>query len=110
MSQDPAVIRETIELEIEPIPPDTIASAKEELMPLIEAALREAGQAELLTTGQIQIQVERTFPTDQAIVIGLTLLSQIAIETFKGLVLPALKRKFKARKRTRAKRHAKKRR
>jgi hypothetical protein len=35
---------ENIELELEPIPPDTIASGKAELMPLIQQVLRNAGK------------------------------------------------------------------
>lgn len=64
---------EYIELTIQPIPPDTVSSVRAELLPTIEAALHEAGQEQLLTEGQIQVEVEQTFPTDQAIVVGLTL-------------------------------------
>jgi hypothetical protein len=88
---------EYIELTIQPIPPDTISSVKADLRPIIEAALREAGQEHLLTEGQIQVEVEQTFPTDQIITVGLTLLSGIALETFKEVVLPRLKKHFRTK-------------
>lgn len=94
---------EVIELELTPIPPDTIASAKEELTPLIEATLREAGREDLLSEEHIRVQVEKTFPTDAAIVVGLTLLTGIALETYKELILPRLKRRFEVKEKSRRK-------
>jgi len=94
---------EYIELTIQPIPPDTISSVKADLLPTIEAALREAGQEQLLTKGQIQVEVEQTFPTDQVIVVGLTLLSGIALETYKEIVLPRLKKRFRTRQKQKRK-------
>jgi len=87
---------EYIELTIEPIPPDTLSSIRADILPVIEAALREAGQEQLLTDGQIQVEVEQTFPTDEIIIVGFTLLSGIALETYNAIVLPALKKRFKA--------------
>ncbi len=74
-------VSEIIQLELTPIPPDTVASAKTELMPLIETALREAGRSDLLSDEHIQIQIEKTYPTDEVIIVGLALLSGIALET-----------------------------
>ena len=91
---------EVIELRLIPIPPDTIASAKQELMPLIEASLHEAGRESLLSEKQIQIQIDKTFPTDQAVIIGLTLLSGIAVETYKALILPRLKERFEVKQKS----------
>ncbi len=96
MATHPETEPEYIELTIQPIPPDTVSSVKAELLPTIEAALREAGQEQLLAEGQIQIEVEQTFPTDEVIVVGFTLLSGIALETYKEIVLPALKKRFRA--------------
>ena len=87
-------LKEVIELEIVPIPPETVASTKEHVIPLVEEALREAGRQELLTDGEIQIQVEQTFPVDAVIVLGLTFLSQIALETYKEVILPRLKQRY----------------
>lgn len=99
---------EYIELSIQPIPPDTVASVRAELLPVIEDALRQAGQEQLLKEGQIQIEVERTFPTDEVIIIGFTLLSGIALETYKAIVLPALKKRFRIRQKRRQKGKGKK--
>lgn len=94
---------ESFELELEPIPPDTIASSKAELMSIIQQVLKEVGKDNLLSDGQIDIQVEKTFPTDAAIVVGLTFLSGAALETYKALVLPALKKRFAVRERPKSK-------
>jgi hypothetical protein len=94
---------EVIELELTPVPPDTLASSKEELMPLIEAALRDAGREDLLSGKDIQIQIEKTFPTNEVIIVGLTFLSNVALETFKALILPRLRRRFEVRQRSKRK-------
>jgi hypothetical protein len=86
-------------LELTPIPPDTIAAVKEEVHSLIEALLRDAGQEQLLADRQIDIHIEQTFPTDQAIVLGLTLLSSISLEVFKMIILPGLKKRFEVKRR-----------
>jgi len=99
---------EYIELTIQPIPPDTVSSVKADFLPTIEAALREAGQEQLLTEGQIQVEVEQTFPTDEVIVVGFTLLSGIALETYKAIILPALKKRFRAWQKRRRKSKRKK--
>ena len=99
---------EYIEVIVEPIPPDTLSSAKADILPVIEAALREAGQEQLLAEGQMQVEVEQTFPTDEIIIVGFTLLSGIALETFKAIVLPALKKRFKAWQKRRQKSKRKK--
>jgi hypothetical protein len=92
---------EVVELELTPIPPDTIDSTKEELVSLIETTLREAQRADLLSDEHIHLQIEKTFPTDAAIIVGFTLLSGIALETYKELILPMLKRQFEVRQRAR---------
>ncbi|HEX6291851.1 MAG TPA: hypothetical protein VFZ66_21885 [Herpetosiphonaceae bacterium] len=95
---------DVIELELTPIPPDTIASGKAEIQSIIEAALREHGQTQLLADEQIQVGVEKTFPTDAVIIVGLTFVSQLAIETYKAVILPALRRRFEVRQRSKRKR------
>lgn len=94
---------EIVELELVPIPPDTIASGKAELLPLIEATLQEAQQGDLLSEDHIQVEIEKTFPTDQAIIVGLTLASGIALETYKSLILPALKKRFEVKQKAKGK-------
>lgn len=91
---------EVIELELIPIPPDTVASAKAELLPLIEATLKEADRSALLVDGQIQIEIEKTFPTDESIIVGLSLAAGLALETYKALILPALKKRFEVRQKS----------
>lgn len=86
-----------IELELVPVPPDTVASVKEDITPLIASILRDGGHEQLLSDGQMQVQVEQTFPTDEIIKIGVTLLSSLAIEVFKSLILPKLKSKLEVR-------------
>ena len=108
MVSNPETEAEYIELSIRPIPPDTVSSVKAEILPIVEAALREAGQEQLLTTGEFQIEVEKTFPTDPAIVVGLTFLSQIAVETYKAIILPRLKNRFQVKEKRRRKGKSKK--
>ena len=108
MVSNPETEAEYIELSIRPIPPDTVSSVKAEILPIVEAALRETGQEHLLTTGEFQIEVEKTFPTDPAIVVGLTFLSQIAVETYKAIILPRLKNRFQVKEKRRRKGKSKK--
>lgn len=91
---------EVIELELIPIPPDTVASIKEELMPLIEATLREAGQAHLFSDEHIQIEVEQTAPIDnQTLFVVLTFLSAAALETYK-LILKRIDERWPVKKKS----------
>ena len=108
MVSNPGEETEYIELIIEPIPPDTLSSVKADVVPAIEAALREAEREQLLTEGQMQVEVEQTFPTDEVIVVGFTLLSEIALETYKAIVLPVLKKRFRAWQKRRRKSRRKK--
>jgi len=99
---------EVLELTIIPIPPDTVTTVKAELLPYIEETLEEQGQESLLAEGQIQIEIERTFPTDQVVTVAVTLLSSIALETFKEVVLPRLKKRFETKQKRRRKGKARK--
>ena len=85
---------ETIELEISPISPDTIDSCKAEILPYIETRLREAGRDNMLSEEHMNIEMEKTFPTDAAIKIVITLLSGMALETYKSIIIPAMKKRF----------------
>lgn len=112
---------EVIELLIKPIPPDTVDTIREELPTMVREALREAGREDLLTAGQIEIQIEKTLPIDwielsrMAAEAGLkatfALVSGIALETYKEILLPGLKKRFKVseKQRRKAKRRGKKR-
>jgi hypothetical protein len=94
---------EYIELAIRPIPPDTVSSVKAEILPTIEAALREAGQEQLLSSGEFRVEVEKTTPTDVVVTAVLTLLSGIALEAYKEIVWPRLKKRFSAKEKRRRK-------
>lgn len=85
---------EQIELAIRPIAPQTVETLKQQFVSDIRGALQEAGREDLLSEGHIQITDERTFPVDQLILIGISLASQIAIETYKQIVLPRLRRRY----------------
>ncbi len=90
MAEDAQIIT----VRLTPIPPDTVRAGKEEVEPFVETALRNAGREDLLSKDQLQVRVEKTFPVDAVIVVVFTLGSNIALEIFKSVVLPALKRKF----------------
>lgn len=90
---------EEIEVAVIPIPPDTVASVKEMLRGEIEAALREADAESLLADGQIGFDIEQTFPTDELIIVGFTLLSGMALEVFKATIIPRLRKRFEVKQR-----------
>jgi hypothetical protein len=94
-------IQKVIELEITPIPPDTISSTREELAPTIEDALRKAGHDNLLKQAQIEIRVEKTFPTSIVVVAIVNLFSKMAFEVFKQIILPELKRHYEIKYKSR---------
>lgn len=89
-----ADVSTTIRLELIPVPPDTVDSAKAEVVPLIEEALREAGREDLLERGEITVEVGQTFPDAIVIPIVISVVSSIAAETYKKVVLPYLMKKF----------------
>jgi hypothetical protein len=99
---------EEIELALEPIPPDTTDSIKEEFQTVVQAVLREAGQEDLLRTGQIKVQVEQTFPSDAVVTALLTLAGGMALKTFEVTLLPEIKKRYKAWVKKRQKRRKKK--
>lgn len=90
-----------IELELAPIPPYTVDSAKDELLPLIQAALRDAGEEDLLTSGEIKVEVRQTFPTSIVIDIAIAIGSEVAFRVFDTYVRPRLSQIFANRKETR---------
>lgn len=105
--------QEIIELLLEPIPPDTVETIKAELVPLVQEALREAGREHLLVDGEIRIEFEKTIPIDWpelskiAVKAIFALTTGIGVETYKAVVIPKLKKRFKVKtqKRSRKKRH-----
>lgn len=85
---------DTTEFAIVPIPPDTLSSTKDDLIPYIEQALRAAGYDNLLADEQIRLEIEQTFPVDATVMLGITALSRMAEEAFRQVILPALKRRY----------------
>ena len=94
-----------VELILEPIPPDTVETIRVELVPRVRKALQAAGREHLLDDGQIQIRIEETVPVDwysiSLLAIGavFTLATKLAVETYKAIVLPELKKWVKAKQR-----------
>jgi len=117
----PQLIEMILELLIEPIPPDTVDTIREELPTLVREALIEADQEDLLTTGQIAIQFEKTLPidwielsrmaADAGIKATFALIGGAALKTFEVIVLPILKKRAKVweKRRRKARRGKKKR-
>ena len=96
---------EVIELILEPIPPDTVETIRAELVLRVRKALQDAGRERLLDNGQIQVRIEKTVPVDWypisllAISAVFTLATKLAVETYKAIVLPELKKWLKAKQR-----------
>lgn len=85
-------------LELAPIPPHTVESLHAEIQSNIEEMLRENGKEDLLTSGQISVDVAENIPMDAEVIhVTLTLLSGVALETFRQVILPWLKRKYEVR-------------
>ena len=100
---------ETIELLVAPIPPDTVATVKAEVATAIRDILEESGYANLWEDGEIKVEVEKTLSLEeQLVIVGVQLLSTVAVETFKSIVLPKLQKRFEVKKRKRKKKKAKK--
>lgn len=86
------------ELELRPIPPETVASTQQQIMPLIETALRDAGHADAITNGQVVVRVEQTFPVNEAIIVALTFLAGMGLEMYK-FILDMLRDHYDVRER-----------
>lgn len=93
-------IKEFVELELAPIPPMDVSTMQEHIISdLIPTALRNAGQEDLLSRGEIQVEVEQGFPgADALLTIGLTFLSNIGLEVFKEFILPELRKLYELRR------------
>ena len=111
MVQDTTEEAEHIELTVRPIPPDTVSSAKAEILSIVQEALRESGQEQLLVSGDLQVEVEKTIPTELAVPVltaVLTLATGVALETYKAIILPRLKKRFQVEEKRRRKAKGKK--
>jgi len=91
---------EYAEFLVAPIPPDTVATVKAEIEPFIQQILEEADQARLWDEGEIQVEVEKTLSLEeQLVVVGVQLVSTLAVKAFESLVLPKVKERFEVKKR-----------
>lgn len=98
---------EEIELVLEPIPPDTTDSIRDEFETVVRETLRSAGQEELLDSGQIQVQVEEAFPVDEAVTALISLGVGVTLKIFEATLLPEIQKRWKARVKSRKKRRKK---
>ncbi len=97
-----------VDLWITPIPPDTVATVKTEIRSVIRQILEENGQIQLWDGKEIRVSVESTLGLgEQLVVVGVTLLSGMALETYKAIVIPELKKRFKLQEKPRKKSKAK---
>jgi hypothetical protein len=90
-------IESIIELQLAPVPPDNTSSAKANIRPIVQTALQQISREDLLSSGEILIQVEQTFPdnlNDAAVVVIITFFSNAALEVFKTVVLPSLRQRL----------------
>jgi hypothetical protein len=106
-NETPVSLPQVIELEVAPIPPDTVATIREELLPLIEATLRKAGQEKLLEQGELKVEIEPALTVEEeSIIVVLTFLSLMSLETYKAILEFEIKKYFAIRKRRRPKRRS----
>ncbi len=91
---------QVLQVEITPFAPDTVSSVKSELTPLIEQVLRETQHEDLLKNSQIQVEIEKTFPIDEAIVVAISLGGKIAYDVWRDLILPRLKSRYSVREKS----------
>jgi hypothetical protein len=89
---------------LEPIPPDTVASVRAEVMQGVEEALRQGGQHSLIEGKSISFELEHTFPTDEVVIVVVTMFTTMAVKAFEEIVIPELKKKYKARRKRQRKR------
>lgn len=90
----------TIQLEITPLPRAKLSTTEQELLPLIEGAIRNQGQGALLDNGELKIQIPQTFPAGTTVtVIVVTYLCKAAYDVVKKVVIPVLQKKYGVRQR-----------
>ncbi len=84
-------------LKITPVPPQTTESIRQEVVPLVEEALRENGQETLLSNGEIQITFGENFPlltTEQIVLVIIQGATSGAISAIATYVLKKLEERF----------------
>lgn len=96
-----------IELLIQPIPPDTISTLKEELVENINKEMKEKGFS---NQEGLEVTIERTLPFAEGVALGLVIrcVTKITWDVYKEVILPLLKRKYKIIEEKESKRTTKK--
>jgi hypothetical protein len=89
----------TIQLEITPVPPATLSTTEKEVLPLIEAAIRDQGQGDLLDSGELKFEVQQTFPGTLVTIIVVKCLCKAAYKIVEKVVIPLLQKKYGVRQR-----------
>jgi len=88
-----------MEFLVAPIPPDTVATVKSEIVPFTRQILEESGQAGLWDEGKIQVEVEKALSLEEElVVVGIQLLTTLAAKAFETLVLERWKERFELKR------------
>jgi hypothetical protein len=85
---------ELFQLIVRPIPPDTVASVREEILADIEAALKEKGQEGLLTSEELHPELEKTFPVAELVILAIKAATPIAVWAVNEIIVPKLREKY----------------
>ena len=86
--------RQQVKLQVQPTGTESVDLIKDQLPKYIDQVIREDGKETLLANNELQLEFEETFPTTEVIIIGLTLLSQAAIEYWKYRLEKKLKEEY----------------
>jgi len=84
MSEQPYVLK----VEVTPTPANkrNIAAAQQRLVANIKGAVQKRGDEQLLNEQRIKIEPLKGFPTDPVMVVFVTFLTQIALESYKEML------------------------
>lgn len=75
-----------VELTVYPAPTIDLKTAQAQLTSKVEEALRTVGLTDLVAAGQIQVEPKRSFPSDQVVIVLVTFVAGIALESYKELI------------------------
>lgn len=85
----------TIELIIKPEGKQTVDEIEGELEAYVQDVLREAGEQHLIDNGELRIEVEEGTPDPTIVAAIIAIVGAFALETYKELILPKLKKRYK---------------
>jgi hypothetical protein len=81
-------------MKVHPVGSQTLESIESSLPDYVEQAAREDGMTPLLDRGELKVQVKDKFPTDQVVLIVVTLVGQAALEYYKYHLKKKLQDKY----------------